>query len=59
MPRYLYITEARYLREEWADPMLLVEDDDGTFRRPTGQDLLELDRLFPGFLGDSHLTAPD
>ena len=60
MPRYLLITEGRYLGEEWLnDNVIFVEEDDGTLRPARGDDLLEIDRRFPGLLGDRNLTRLD
>ena len=64
MPRYLIVTRAFYLRKTWARKghedvegrMILVEEDDGTLRRAQGADLVEIDRQYPGLLGDPHLT---
>ena len=39
--------------------MILVEEDDGTLRRAQGDDLVEIDRQYPGYLGGPHLTDRD
>lgn len=38
--------------------MILVENDDGTMRKAEGADLVEIDRQYPGWLGDRYPTDP-
>ena len=60
MPRYLIVTEAQYLGGAWLDErMILVEEENGMLRHAEGDDLIEIDRRFPGFLGDRNLTTWD
>lgn len=53
MIRYVFVEEWRVLGSNEALPReILIQVDDRTFRRPTGEELLTFDKEFPGFIGD-------
>ena len=51
-PRYLYVENGQYLGKsgERVRRLLLVEQPDGSWRKISGKDLVELHERFPNFL---------
>ena len=55
-PRYVAIRKASIVgADENLDGNILVQVDERTYRKPTGEDLVKLNEMFPGFVNHFHL----
>ena len=53
MIRYVFVEEWSVIGSHEALPReILIQVDERTFRRPTGDELATFDKAFPGFIGN-------